>query len=832
MGRGSESRSFAAVALLAIATLVVPGVAAAAPPVVKTVPWVATNALIPHDTWSGKSIRLKGTTNVQGAPWVYSWDFGDGTAPTAEATVTNQYALEASHAYTGAAGTIFTATLTVRNTSTGESGNAIYLVEIRDKTLEIEVNVAIDEGLWYLHKTMNRTPTCNGLPCGDWLSGGGVSSSGYYANTAANANAFEVNGHLEGGPASNPYTETVQRAMRRLFTLVTTTGIGSQTNPLGTFNPDVNGNGIGIVVNQGNPFYQGGMVMDAIVASGTPAKVTETGGANVIGRTYLDIVQDMVDYYSYCQYDSGAPAGGWRYSCNTHPDNSAAQWGAIGLIAAEDFGATVPQIVKDLNFANWLTYSRNTVSNPGSYGYTGADGGAWGLFATTPSAMVQLAMDGVGRGHVKWDAAETWLRDRFHNETGASSSLKDYYYGMFAFTKAMLLHDSNADGAPEPIVMFQSSTAGVDPIDWYGAERNMALPNSVNNTNGVARTLVNEQNALGYWSGHNFSGEQYEFETAWAIIMLNRTLFSGGAPVAVISANPNPAVAFQNILLNGGGSFHQDPGKSIVLWEWDLDNNGTFETTGVTANVSFPAVGNYIVRLRVTDNGSPAATDDATLTINVNTPPIAPTAEAGGPYNFCAIPGVKFFLNGAGSSNPDEGQSEPGMPPNTIVAYEWDLDNDGQFDDATGAQPDVTAQFPAPGSFLIQLRVTDNTAASYPSSGQPNLSDTDSAQVVVRSSTDPACVCSTLTARAKPSEVQLLWTAASGGAPGGYAIYRGTVAGGPYVKIAQVPAGQLGYLDRPLPNGTTQYYVIRPLALNGTESCQSNQASAMPRTTR
>jgi len=65
----------------------------AAAPVVKTVPWVASNPLIPHDTWSGKSIQLKGTCDRQGASLSWTWDFGDGS-PVAIGTVTNMYAIE------------------------------------------------------------------------------------------------------------------------------------------------------------------------------------------------------------------------------------------------------------------------------------------------------------------------------------------------------------------------------------------------------------------------------------------------------------------------------------------------------------------------------------------------------------------------------------------------------------------------------------------------------------------------------------------------------------------------------------------------------------------
>jgi hypothetical protein len=195
------------------------GVASAAPPVVKTVPWVATNPLIPHDTWSGKQITLKGTADVQGAAIQYTWDFGDGS-PVATGTVTNMYAVEALHAYTGAPGTISTARLTVEDTGTGETASALYFVATRSQTLDVEVNVAIDEGLWYLHKTQNRFNS-GGVPMGDWLQsqscGTRCASSTWYAMTAANINAFEVNGHAESGAASNPYTETISRAMRRLF---------------------------------------------------------------------------------------------------------------------------------------------------------------------------------------------------------------------------------------------------------------------------------------------------------------------------------------------------------------------------------------------------------------------------------------------------------------------------------------------------------------------------------------------------------------------------------------------------------------------------------------
>jgi len=77
-----------------------------------------------------------------------------------------------------------------------------------------------------------------------------------------------------------------------------------------------------------------------------------------------------------------------------------------------------------------------------------------------------------------------------------------------------------------------------------------------------------------------------------------------------------------------------------------------------------------------------------------NTPP---TAEAGGPYT--GQQGSQIGLDGSASSDTD----------GAIVLYEWDLDDDGQYDDATG----VTTTFDAAerGAFCVGLRVTDDDGA-------------------------------------------------------------------------------------------------------------------------
>jgi Tol biopolymer transport system component/PKD repeat protein len=87
-----------------------------------------------------------------------------------------------------------------------------------------------------------------------------------------------------------------------------------------------------------------------------------------------------------------------------------------------------------------------------------------------------------------------------------------------------------------------------------------------------------------------------------------------------------------------------------------------------------------------------------------NTPP---TAHAGGPYT--ASEGDTVTLDASGSSDPDA----------NISLYEWDLDNDGEYDDTTGVTIEI--DFDDDGIFTVGLRVTDECGQS----------DTDTAEIIV-----------------------------------------------------------------------------------------------------
>ena len=167
---------------------------------------------------------------------------------------------------------------------------------------------------------------------------------------------------------------------------------------------------------------------------------------------------------------------------------------------------------------------------------------------------------------------------------------------------------------------------------------------------------------------------------------------------------PNPVMPDFSITFDAGGSTHGRPDRSIVLYEWDFDYDGsTFEVdaVGVAPTHSYGLLGNYTVALRVTDDNVPAKTA-TTSDIAIVEGLRDPVADAGGPYTLFS--GADLALDGSGSYDPDGGDS--------IVSYEWDVDDDGQYDDATGAAPTVlwaTLELMGLGvdTHIIKLRVRD-----------------------------------------------------------------------------------------------------------------------------
>jgi PKD repeat protein len=176
-----------------------------------------------------------------------------------------------------------------------------------------------------------------------------------------------------------------------------------------------------------------------------------------------------------------------------------------------------------------------------------------------------------------------------------------------------------------------------------------------------------------------------------AVTASQNILVQNAAPVAAIAQTPDAPVTGDKVTISSAST---DVDGDALTCAWDLDGDGTFETPGCSVTRTIPKAGTFNVALRVSDG---AATDTVTRTVTIaNRPPAAAIAVTPS----APLTGDEITLDGRGSGDPD----------GVIVAGAWDLDGDGEFDDAAG--PVTTVTFDTPGSHTVALRVVDDNGAT------------------------------------------------------------------------------------------------------------------------
>jgi len=170
------------------------------------------------------------------------------------------------------------------------------------------------------------------------------------------------------------------------------------------------------------------------------------------------------------------------------------------------------------------------------------------------------------------------------------------------------------------------------------------------------------------------------------------------APVASFAVQNPPAIVGAPTTLDASAS--ADPDGTIARYQWDLDNNGSYETDGATSKTiqyTFPASGTYTVGLKVTDNSGATSTFSKDFIATQ-----APVAQVGASATEVR-PNTPVTFDPAGSADPDVGGS--------VVLYEWDFDGDGTVDQTTTTPTPVSHSYGAVGTYNATLIVTDDKGA-------------------------------------------------------------------------------------------------------------------------
>ena len=727
------------------------------------VPWKIINGIEqPHEVYAGKTNTLKAVARGVPLPFLYVWDYGDGTGSVTNG-VTNAavvYNLEARHAYSGSDGTPYYATARVYLTN-GTVLVGTYPLVLRPKTLDTEMKVAIDEGLWYLQKTQNRYDFDAATKGGDWTD------QGYKINaTASSVQSFAINGHLMTDDASrDPYVDTVQRGVNYLLNSLATVNIGAQTYG----DPDGNHNGIGLQANSGYPIYESGPLMDSLVAVGRPELVATTGGANVKGRLFKDIMQDLVDMYCWGQSDDATVGGGWRYGWNQGPDNSASQWGAIGMLAAEQlWGIPIPEWVKARNKV-WVAYSLDGYG----FGYTGPGGvgnGPNGDDASTPSALIQASFDGIAATNSLWVHGLSYIANYWSTLMNGNN-----VYANYSISKSL------RTALPDPI--HNLPTTGQD---WF-----------LDPTNGLARVTIDHQALNGSWTSSRWVVEGHA--TPWSVLILSSSLFQQG-PVAVISVAPNPSAIGYPVVFDARGSYHQHPAYKIVEYRWVFDASKGVDfdhpdATGPVVTNVFGALSTNTIWLQVRDNGTPQLRDTASVVVRTTVPPYPPAADAGGPYVACV--GADVHLDGSGSFCVDAAAG------NFIQSWDWEIDFAlplDFLDGVAGPHAVITNGFPLSGAHQVGLRVKNANSLVYTNFGLPDTTSDAFTTVYVYDR-----LIADLRGRPKDKKCQLTWTKA-----GDYGVIMRSPFGPDrgFVEVGRTDSSYATFLDTTIDYNTEYYYRI------------------------
>ncbi len=168
-------------------------------------------------------------------------------------------------------------------------------------------------------------------------------------------------------------------------------------------------------------------------------------------------------------------------------------------------------------------------------------------------------------------------------------------------------HGLAYDSARGVTVLFGGTGPGLmnDTWEWDGTNWTQVVMDNVPSARAIGPGMEYDiaRHAVVLFGGSALTDETWEYRSA---------------------NNPPTVDAGGSYTVNEGGvvvvtAFGNDPEGGPLAYEWDLDNDGTFETSGQSVNFSaagLSASSSHIITVRVTDDGGLTATDKATVFIN------------------------------------------------------------------------------------------------------------------------------------------------------------------------------------------------------------------------
>jgi hypothetical protein len=240
---------------------------------------------------------------------------------------------------------------------------------------------------------------------------------------------------------------------------------------------------------------------------------------------------------------------------------------------------------------------------------------------------------------------------------------------------------------------------------------------------GSPLTLITHTNSQGGFQFNNvplgtgsiliadLNGGNFAKQSGLALTTNGQTLNLGTITAAPnqapqVSAGPNQTTALPNATVNLQGTVTDDgfPSGAINIGWSEVSGPGpvTFgNPTGAVTTATFTVAGTYVLQLEADDTQLRSA---STVTVTVTAAAQTPVVNAG-PNQTIILPNMTAQLNGT--------VTDAVLPPGGTLTSLWSLvSGPGSVTFANAAQPQTTAAFSAPGTYVLQLTANNTQLTS------------------------------------------------------------------------------------------------------------------------
>ena len=423
-----------------------------------------------------------------------------------------------------------------------DSSDVLSDTELEDQ--QIDVNIAIDEGLRALYQSQSSSGSWSG-------STTGIGPTGF------SLWAMQNQGHLATNDSDEDIlSERVQLGLDYLFSncqiIFDIDAPNADIARGATVNgkSDMNSNGQAISFGPtsllGGPGsdwgYEHPIATAALAASISPTEVVGVGPA--AGMTYAELGEDCMDMIGVGQVENSSWRGGWRYMPNEFSsDMSVNSWHYVAMEGLYvTFGIDIPDWILQESEMNLIFHQANMpgavpfgYDDPNrlvSYedGHATTGGGLSGLYAaelqgphTSAGAITSLEPAPLNSITAKRDAALEYLGDYWGEEDLGSFAAgnRGNTYAMWTVARALRLTAFALSLPSGEVVELENMGAS---FDWETGEENssgvLAAPGS--DREGYFSYLVRTQDTFsGGWN--LFWGE--DLDTAMAVLILTPKVF-------------------------------------------------------------------------------------------------------------------------------------------------------------------------------------------------------------------------------------------------------------------------------------------------------------------